>query len=124
MSGKSRRPPAQWEFWLRRYLEKKACAREEICGPIKGMRAKNTLDGIEIPEVSPRRISSRRPLHLAPGQQMNMDMRNRFAGIGAAVDDEAEAIGESKFFCDDAGGHDQVSKDRLIRRDGVANARD
>ena len=47
-----------------------------------------------------------------------------FAGVRAAVDDEAEAIGEAEFFCDDTGGHDQVPEDRLIGSSGLADARD
>jgi hypothetical protein len=63
-------------------------------------------------------------LHLAPGQQVNMDVGDGFAGVRAAVDDEAEAIGEAEFFCDDTGGHDQVPEDRLIGSSGLADARD
>ena len=53
-----------------------------------------------------------------------MDVGDGFAGVRAAVDDEAEAIGEAEFFCDDTGGHDQVPEDRLIGSSGLADARD
>lgn len=53
-----------------------------------------------------------------------MDVRDGFAGVGAAVDDEAEAIGEAEFFCDGAGGHDEMTEDRLIGGGGIADPGD
>jgi len=53
-----------------------------------------------------------------------VNVRNGFAGVGAAVDDEAEAVGEAEFFCDGTGGHNEIAEDRFIRGSRVADARD
>lgn len=37
---------------------------------------------------------ARGPGHLAPGEQVDVEMRDGFAGVGPVVDDEAEAAGE------------------------------
>ena len=55
---------------------------------------------------------------------MDVEVRHGFAGVGAVVDHEAEAVVELEFFRDLAGDEEQVAEDRLIFRGGFADARD
>ena len=53
-----------------------------------------------------------------------MQVRDGFAGVGAVVDDEAEATGEIEFFCNDAGGDDKVPERFGVGRVAFGGARD
>lgn len=52
-------------------------------------------------EWKARATSAWRPRHLTLGEQVYVEVRNRFAGVGAVVDHEAEAGGKVEFFRDD-----------------------
>jgi len=51
---------------------------------------------------------------LAFCQEVHVQVGNAFAGIGAVVDDEAEAAGELKFFGDGAGREEQEAENRFV----------
>lgn len=50
-------------------------------------------------------------------------MRNAFAGVGAVVDDEAEAAFEVEFFGDDSGGDEEMAELGFVGGRGFADAR-
>ena len=52
-----------------------------------------------------------------------MQVRDGFSGVGAVVDHEPEAAGEVEFFCDEAGGEEQVAEDSLVCGGGCLYAR-
>lgn len=51
-----------------------------------------------------------------------MEVGDGFAGVGAVVDDEAEAAGEVEFFGDDAGGDEEVAELGFVGGRGFADA--
>ena len=73
-----------------------------------------------------RNGSTRRPLHGAPGEDVEVQVGHGFAAIGAIVDDEAEAVCvESLAAGDFTDFEHEVSEQRLVSglgetRDGLA----
>ena len=65
-----------------------------------------------------------RPVELAAGEEVNVEMGDGLAGIGSVVDHEAEAFGEIELFRDDAGREDQVAECDLIVGSRGLDARD
>ncbi len=52
-----------------------------------------------------------------------MQMRHRFASIGAVIDDQAEASSEAEFAGHGAGGEEEVAEDGLLVGSGLADSR-
>jgi len=55
---------------------------------------------------------------------VDVQVRHGFAGVGAVVDDEAEACAEPEFLREQAGGDDQVAERGFIGSGGLLGARD
>ena len=61
---------------------------------------------------------------MAFGQEVDVQVRDGFAGVRAVVDHEAKAAGELEFFSDYAGGEEQVAEHGFIGGRGVTDAGD
>jgi hypothetical protein len=66
---------------------------------------------------------SRRPQHLPLAEEVHVEMRNAFAGIGAVVDDEAEALHQAEFLGDDAADDNKMADQRFVGSGGIADPR-
>jgi hypothetical protein len=55
---------------------------------------------------------------------VDVEVRDAFAGVGAVVDDEAEAAGEVEFFRDDSGGDEEMAELGFVGWRGFADAGD
>jgi hypothetical protein len=60
------------------------------------------------------------PSHLALGQEMDVEMGNRFASVGAVVDDDAEAGAEIELASDETGDEKEMAENILVRGGGLA----
>ncbi len=68
--------------------------------------------------------STRRPGELAFREEVDVQVGDGFAGVGAVVDHEAVAAGELEFLRELAGDDEEVTELRFIGRRGFADARD
>ena len=57
------------------------------------------------------------------GEEVDVEVGDAFAGVGAVVDHQTVTAGEVEFFREHTGGHEEVAELGLIRRDGFADAR-
>lgn len=74
-------------------------------------------------ELPAKLISARRPRHLTLGEEMDVEVRNGFAGVGTIVDHEAETGGELEFFRDEIRDVKQVAEHGFVGGGRFRNAR-
>ena len=74
--------------------------------------------------LAPGEESAGGPGELALGEEVDVEVGDAFAGVGAVVDDKTEAALEVEFFRDDAGGDEEVAECVLVGGRGFADARD
>ena len=78
----------------------------------------------EVAAVGVRVSSARRPRHLTPGEQMNVQMRDRFAGVRTVVDHEAKTRGEIQFLRELGRHVQEMSAHGFVRGGCRRNTRD
>lgn len=67
--------------------------------------------------------SARGPGELAAAEEVDVQMRDGFAAVGAVVDDEAVALGEIEVAGDARGDEEEVAEEGLLGAGGVGEAR-
>ena len=67
---------------------------------------------------------SRGPGHFAAAQDVEVQVRDGFAGVRAVVEDEAVAVFEAELFGDFCGFQEQMSEDGVVCRFCFSDARD
>jgi len=68
--------------------------------------------------------SAGRPGHFAAAENVKVQVRDGFAGVGSVVEDEAESVFEAELFGDFPSFEEQMSKDGVVRHLSFRDARD
>ena len=113
-------------------IQARKCARvagTKRCGATDHRGDAQTKDPTGEPQPAAPRVgwkaratSAWRPRHLPLGEQVHVEVRNGFAGVGAVVNHEAEAGGKVEFFCDDVRDREQVAEDGFVGGRGCGEA--
>lgn len=98
--------------------------RYAIYEPTEGNTPNGIRTRVNLKSEIANLASAGRPGHFAAAENVKVQVRDGFAGVGPVIEDEAESVFEAELFGDFTGFEEQMSKDGVVTYFGFSDARD